>query len=162
MADKILLRRGNRVDLPTLLAGEPGFALDTKELYIGTNSGNQKIVSAAPTAQIWIAPTLLNSWTNFDAGANAQAGYYKDDLGIVHLRGLIKGGTTTAGTKVLTLPVGYRPSATIRFPVNTVSGVSTIASSLAGVANNGDLLVDSTPWGNTYVALDGISFRSEQ
>lgn len=40
MSDKIYLRRGNRADLPTLAVGEPGFAVDTKELFIGQAAGN--------------------------------------------------------------------------------------------------------------------------
>lgn len=37
---RIQLRRGNQDDLPTLLPGEPGFALDTEKLYIGTGNHN--------------------------------------------------------------------------------------------------------------------------
>jgi len=44
---KFKLRRGNLIDLPTLEEGEPGFAEDTGELYIGTQFAvNQKIGGA--------------------------------------------------------------------------------------------------------------------
>ena len=40
MANKIQIRRGRKADMPTGSSGEPLFALDTRELYIGTGSGN--------------------------------------------------------------------------------------------------------------------------
>lgn len=45
MANKIQLRRGNKADLPALREGEPGFTLDTGELYIGSADGNRRIGS---------------------------------------------------------------------------------------------------------------------
>lgn len=40
MAQKIQIRRGLKADLPSLSEGEFGFCLDTKELFIGTSTGN--------------------------------------------------------------------------------------------------------------------------
>ncbi len=40
MANKIQLRRGLKANIPTGSAGEPLYATDTRELYIGTGSGN--------------------------------------------------------------------------------------------------------------------------
>lgn len=40
MASKIQLRRGLKSDLPTLSSGEPAYTTDTRELYVGTGSGN--------------------------------------------------------------------------------------------------------------------------
>jgi len=40
MANKIQIRRGLKTALPTLDAGEPGFATDTGELYVGDGVGN--------------------------------------------------------------------------------------------------------------------------
>lgn len=39
MANKIQFKRGLKAQLPTLADGEPGFATDTKEFYIGNSSG---------------------------------------------------------------------------------------------------------------------------
>jgi hypothetical protein len=39
MGETILLRRGTSANLPDLQEGEPGFATDTKKLYIGTDIG---------------------------------------------------------------------------------------------------------------------------
>lgn len=43
MSDKIYFRRGLRADIPLLASGEPGYCTDTKELFIGNGSSNEKI-----------------------------------------------------------------------------------------------------------------------
>lgn len=40
MANKIQVRRGLKSQLPSLSAGEPAYTTDTRELFIGTGSGN--------------------------------------------------------------------------------------------------------------------------
>lgn len=40
MTSKIKIRRGTKAQLPSLELAEPGFATDTKELYIGDGVGN--------------------------------------------------------------------------------------------------------------------------
>jgi uncharacterized cupredoxin-like copper-binding protein len=45
MANKIQVRRGLRAHLPTLSVGELGFCTDTKELFVGSNSGNVAIAN---------------------------------------------------------------------------------------------------------------------
>lgn len=44
MANKIQVKRGNKNKLPILSAGEPAFVLDTKEFFIGSSSGNIKLI----------------------------------------------------------------------------------------------------------------------
>ena len=46
MAQTIRLKRGNKANLPLLAVGEPAICLDTKELFIGTSSGNQRFGDA--------------------------------------------------------------------------------------------------------------------
>ncbi|OMD00054.1 hypothetical protein BJP49_28590, partial [Paenibacillus odorifer] len=67
-----------------------------------------------------ITPTLLNGWETYSS-SNAPY-YYKDTLGFVHIRGMVKSGVN--GSPILTLPPGYRPSAT--------AGIESIS-----VSNNG-------------------------
>ena len=102
--------------------------------------------------EAWVSPTLLNSWVNYGGEFNT-AGYYKDPFGRVHLRGLIKDGTATAGTVLFVLPSGYRPSAT-----EVCSTLSNAAAADVQVAANGDvkILIGSNVW----LSLDGISFRA--
>lgn len=79
-------------------------------------------IMGAP-APPWIAPTLLTPWANF-GGVYAKAGFHKDALGYVHVKGVLS-NASGAGTSnvVFVLPVGYRPKETNRFAVegNAVS-----------------------------------------
>jgi hypothetical protein len=101
--------------------------------------------------QAWVAPTLLNSWVNYGAPAST-AGYMKDSLGFVHLKGLIKTGTP--GTVAWTLPAGYRPAQTLR--------IATIAAGSFGAINvqtTGDVTIDIGS--STFTGLDGATFKAE-
>ncbi|MNB94273.1 hypothetical protein D3C75_414240 [compost metagenome] len=98
-----------------------------------------------------IIPTLLNGWETYGSG-NAPY-YYKDTLGFVHIGGMVKSGVN--GSPILTLPPGYRPSAT--------AGIESIS-----VSNNGSgVLIGNvevdykgrvTPYsgGTTWLSLDNI------
>lgn len=66
------------------------------------------------------APTLINGFANFGFGF-ASAGYRKDDTGTVRLQGMLTG---TLDTQAFILPIGYRPVATIVFPVLGDSGTT--------------------------------------
>lgn len=69
--------------------------------------------SLTPSTGTWTAvgaagaPAFQNSWANFGAPWEV-AGYMKDSMGFVHLRGLIKSGTIAA--LAFTLPSGFRPA----------------------------------------------------
>ena len=70
------------------------------------------IATTTITEEAWTAISLQNSWADY-GGAWQGARYRKDSNGVVHIQGLIDSGTTTATTLLFTLPVGYRPAATI-------------------------------------------------
>lgn len=101
-----------------------------------------------PTEPV-IAPTFLNAWSNLGSGFTG-AGYFKDQSGIVHLRGLVTGGTV--GAAIFNLPAGYRPSAQESFAIqsNNVFG-------RCDVTPAGDVF--ATAGSNVYFSLSGISFR---
>ena len=102
-------------------------------------------------------PAFQNGWTAV-AGETPPA-FRKDPLGVVSLRGTMRGGA--ANTAAFTLPAGYRPPvARARNVVadsnngGAVSGVTGLnvspdGSVLANAINNSDLL---------YVSLDEIEF----
>lgn len=102
------------------------------------------------TSESFIAPTLTNSWVNYNNGYST-VGYYKDAFGVVCFRGLIKSGTIN--TSAFTLPSGYRPLTTISVPINSNNafGVLEIRS---------DGTVVPVMGSNTWVSFDGISFRA--
>jgi|SRR6478736_8349306 len=98
-------------------------------------------------------PAFQNGWVNY--GSNfAPLSFWKDPMGWVSIRGLIKSGTTAAVTTVFTLPPGFRPLYNEVFPVDIdpqVHGrVDVYADGRVAV------IVSSA----TYTSLSGIRFRT--
>ncbi|MEW6434448.1 MAG: hypothetical protein AB1730_23350 [Myxococcota bacterium] len=86
-----------------------GAALDTRVAAAETS------ITDLRTRSTYVAPTLQGNWVNVNGGWST-AGYLKDPLGFVHLRGLVR-KQSAGGTDVLfTLPPGYAPSTTLQFP----------------------------------------------
>ncbi|MBD1925764.1 hypothetical protein H6F74_05635 [Trichocoleus sp. FACHB-90] len=105
-------------------------------------------VALIPALEDWRLATLSNGWINV-GGVFAPTAYYKDPLGIVHLRGLVSSGTGI----IFTLPVGYRPTGyRLIFPVLALNAIARIDVLLNGSVN----FVTGT---NSNVSLDGITFR---
>ena len=100
----------------------------------------------------WITPTMLNGWVNYDEATYVKCGYYKDTLGIVHLRGFIKSGEINK--TIFSLPPGYQPEALSYFPTSSVNTAGTITIS----SFTGDVIC--THGNNIWVTLDGISFKA--
>lgn len=65
----------------------------------------------------WQTLTLSNSWTNQGGSPTYGPAACRRFGAHVMLRGLLVPGTTTDGTTMFTLPVGYRPATAMRFPV---------------------------------------------
>jgi hypothetical protein len=103
------------------------------------------------TPEAWQTPTLTNSWVNFGAPYES-AGYYKDPLGTVWVRGTIKNGSLNAA--VFTLPTGYRPANDLPFAV--VRGGDVYARVV--VRSTGVLEVTHAA-AVGEISLNGISFR---
>jgi hypothetical protein len=109
----------------------------------------------------WKTPTMLNSWINYGRdGADyiyAPAGYMKDLMGFVHLRGLIKGGTPGTTSVAFVLPKGYRPDYRLIFTPWSVLGAS---STRVDVSVGGNVVIDFSS--ALAVSLEGIIFKAEQ
>jgi hypothetical protein len=123
--------------------------LDTNIAVDGTFS------AGSITQPSWIAPTLLNSFTNYDASIYQPAGYFKDLSGRVYLRGLLKRSAAALNTPIFTLPVGYRPAKLTLFAL--------MAANLDGrldVDASGNVFVATATAANwfTFFSLDGMSF----
>lgn len=99
---------------------------------------------------------ILNSpWINYalDTSFN-KAGFYKDALGRVFLRGLISSGTSA--TAIATLPAGFRPQNACLFGCySVISGSAKIAR--VDIRADGVIVFQEsgTP---DYLTLDGLSF----
>ncbi len=88
------------------------------------------------TQEAITAPSLQNSWTNV-GGAYETAGYWKDSMGVVHVRGVITGGTTAGSTLIFTLGAGYRPVGTSYY------GVASGGYGYLIVLSNGEVRIGS-------------------
>lgn len=98
----------------------------------------------------WITPTLLNGWVG---APGFSVGYYKDDFGIVRLRGRIMSGVMPS--VMFILPVGYRPKQSYTVPMLTANKIDYIS-----VASLGSVSTSSTS-NNALVVLDSIQFKVE-
>jgi hypothetical protein len=102
----------------------------------------------------WIAPTFQNGWLNYESLNWNDAGFFKDQFGIIHLRGLIKTGTLDA--VAFTLPTGYRPTKANLFVTISNDGISNILSRLDILSTGG---VVPRSGANNWFSLEGIQFR---
>lgn len=110
------------------------------------------LANPAVTIGAWQSPTLLNGWLNYGTPLS-PVGYCVDSLGIVRLRGTVKSGTVGSTTPIFTLPAGFLPPYELIFPV-----VSNQTIGRVDVDSSGNVTVQVGT--NSYVSLDGISFRN--
>jgi hypothetical protein len=117
-------------------------------------------------------PGFLNSWENVKISLGAfpeTVAFYKDQDGIVHLRGDAISGTS--GTAIFNLPPGFRPTSRrfIREPVacggasgtdceKGASSIAMVGSSSPAPAEEGAVIAPSEA---SSVSLDGVTFRAE-
>jgi hypothetical protein len=106
-------------------------------------------------------PAFQNSWTNFNApgsshnsATNQHAAFRIDNFGVIHLGGLVAGGTI--GQPIFTLPPAYCPLFTKVFPAisNNAFARITVNRFLSGCA------VFANFGSNAWVSLEGVSFLS--
>ena len=102
--------------------------IDTEKARITTANTNITGKASKTQPAFTNATPLTNGWV---AGSSAP-GYFKDEFGIVHLRGAIKSGTTSVTAFVL--PSGYRPAVTCVFPV--IDGANLVAQCSVDTAGN--------------------------
>jgi hypothetical protein len=110
-------------------------------------------VAVPLTAAAWTAPALINSWAN-SGGGFETAGYLKDPMGFVHLKGSIVGGTTA--TLAFVLPAGFRPGATTLSP-----SVGTGPSAVQVQIGTGGGVAPVLTSAGSAVGLSGITFLAE-
>jgi hypothetical protein len=115
-------------------------------------------------------PAFLNSWDNVKLSLGAfpeTVAFYRDQDGIVHLRGEAISGTE--GTPIFALPPGFRPASHrfIRVSAgcsggancpNDVTSIGIVGSGTAVPAAEGEVAPLS---GVENIYLDGVTFRAE-
>jgi S-layer homology domain len=95
-------------------------------------------------------PPFQNGWHNIGLGFST-AGFFKDPLGIVHLKGTLSGGVS--GNPAFTLPGGYRPAEFLFLPIaggGTGSGLVVLQDGRVQPACGGAC---------SGIGLDGLTFR---
>jgi hypothetical protein len=100
----------------------------------------------------WSAPSYSNNWTSI-GGANQTGRYLREPSGFVCLSGAIwrSTGTPSANETIFNLPSGYRPAASLIFPVITDTGLGRV-----DVANDGRVIYVSGGWG--FLSLESLRF----
>ena len=97
----------------------------------------------------WITPTLAAPWV--ELSTVQKPGYYKDSIGIVRLKGLVKSGTVN--TTIFWLPVGYIPSKDVYFVIIANDKIGEIVVNTVGAVS---FRIGETAW----VSLDQITFKA--
>jgi len=129
---------------------DPLFRTHMQEIF--TEITDYTDTKANKVQETWIVPTLLNGWIN--AGAPEEnAGYYKDNMGTVHLKGTVKNGLATQWTSIFVLLAGYLPNFNQGFAIN-----SNLVSGIAYVTQGGS--VQFAVGSNVSFSLNGITFKA--
>lgn len=93
------------------------------------------------------------NWVDW-GGAFTGVAYWRDSIGLIHVRGLAKTLVVRAASSVIfTLPEGFRPAAEELFPGNISSAFAQVHVNAAGQVFPGPACA-----ANDYVALSGIIF----
>lgn len=124
-----------------------------KELDPHPNYLNASRLATALSTNTWYNLTLVNGWT----GSIAQ--YTKISSGLILLTGLLSKSGKSVGEIIATLPVGYRPSTTIRF---STCDTSKDSQPYLDINSQGQIIFNNrNPPNNTVgLSLSGIIYVS--
>lgn len=98
-------------------------------------------------------PGFENGWGNVGGGFSTAA-FYKDPLGVVHLKGDI--ARDPDGPDAFTLPPGYRPSQMLFMPA--AGGGPSVA--ILGIDPDGSVQPNCAGAGLCIIGIDGLTFRA--
>jgi hypothetical protein len=149
---------------------------------VGPGSNTENFCSSFSNTGVFCSegPTVLGGflrWENF-RGGYATAAFYKDQLGIVHLRGLVIGPVKRTFDPtirpIFRLPEGYRPESRRLFTTNGRDGASgqevaagRIDVDVDGLVHivrdcGGTVAAPACSADGQFVSLDGINFRPDE
>lgn len=134
-------------------AGTMIYESDTALVYVYSGSAWVKVLQQKSTTTTgWTNATYTNGWASYGA-TFSPARYIKDDLGVVHLDGLIMNGTMN--TSAFTLPAGFRPSYTqIYAAVCNPNAIGRL-----DIQANGSVIPSAGS--NVFFSLAGVTFLAE-
>lgn len=134
-------------------AGQQIYETDTNLVYVYSGSAWVKVLQQKSTTTTgWTNATYTNSWVSYGSPWSA-ARYMKDDLGVVHLDGLIASGTI--GTSAFTLPAGFRPA----YQQIYTALCNPNAIGRLDILTNGQ--VQPAAGSNVFFSLAGVTFLAE-
>lgn len=153
--------------LTMITAGNP--ANDVRSFQVGGAYGSQLLHTTTSwtmldgeyptwlTNHLWEEPTLENSWVYYGITSEAfnTPGYFKDQFGFVHLKGLVKSGSVSAS--IFTLPEGYRAG---KDEIFTTQAYGATNASRVDVKTDGEVYA-GVGTSTTWTSLDGINFYAE-
>jgi hypothetical protein len=105
---------------------------------------------ASDTPYTYTTLGMLNGWVAYGAPFSPAA-YTMDASGRVHTKGLVKNGTTTSGTPIANLPVGYRAA-----EYNHIGNDNNNVFGYISLDNAGNMIVKSGY--NGYLSLQTITY----
>jgi hypothetical protein len=126
-------------------------------------SGKTPVTSDRAT---WTALPYSANWGNY-GGAFQVGEYCIDQLGFVHIRGLIEKSTTySAGETIATLPAGYRPAASEIFTCMAQDGtmgtmlvrIDVLSSGLIQLQSGSSVPAYSSPGTMGWLSLEDRTF----
>lgn len=125
------------------LGGQPpsAFASSSSEAY-------REVGAAAQ-------PAFGAGWSNEDPVNETTTAFYKDPLGVVHLKGTV--ARSGGGITIFTLPADYRPTKQACFP--SIRSVPTVAVAYICVTASGLVQEAALNTDGSYL-LDGLTFRA--
>jgi hypothetical protein len=129
---------------------------------VSQNAADIAALQAAQEDTGWIAPTLLNGYTNY-SGTWEQAGYRRIN-GVVHLRGLLD-PPSLSGTPAIpafVLPVGFRPAQGTHHLVYALSAPYVCQVMADGNVQFRRFNVADGPENISYVSLAGVTIVADQ
>jgi hypothetical protein len=129
------------------------------DVWVETTSNQVKARVAGATQTLGVtanSPTAITPNANWTAGAGLA--YWKDAVGMVHLKGTVTAGAGASGV-AFTLPVGFRPLASRGFAIPAPGKSPDVQ--VGTVSANGDFAPGAVATGNVF-EVDVVHFLAEQ
>lgn len=105
----------------------------------------------------WIAPTLLNGWTQYGASWDCL---FRRKNGVTYVRGLVQRPAGALNAVLFYLPTGFRPAYNYIFNP-AVAQSSTINQAIIYAQVDGAILITAGA-DNIWTSVNGMTFIAEQ
>lgn len=153
-AKKIAARQVKKL-APTLSVANAETAGDAKKLG-GKSASGYASSTSEPYRDVGVPgqPQFQNGWSSF--GDESAVGFYKDPLGVVHLKG-IPSRNPGNDKAAFTLPPGYRPSQGVAMPA--AATFTTSGPAFVSVGTDGAVVPVCQPGSACNIGIDGLTFR---